>query len=77
MRTVIKTKVADAQGAVKAAKKSNDPQSKIMADRQAVQLDSCIRTFQNLLDREKKAMGQHPTPTASGGYMATCCNSMV
>ena len=63
LRTVIKSRVSEAQSQLKAGKKAKDPQNKILFDRQSKQLDTQIKTFQTLLGKEKTAMKQNPVPS--------------
>lgn len=62
LRSVIKNKVTSTKAELKSGRKSQTPQQKILADRQASQLEGQISKFQRLLDKEKTAVKQHPQP---------------
>ena len=63
LRNAVKTKVTNAKSGLRDKKKSHQsPQEKILANRQAAQLDGQISKFQRLLDKEKTAVKQHPHP---------------
>ena len=69
LRSVIKSKVSEAQSQLKAGKKAKDPQNRILFDRQSKQLDTQIASFQSLLGKEKAAMKQNPAPSNQSGGM--------
>lgn len=64
LRSIIKSRVSEAQSQLKAGKKAKEPQNKILFDRQSKQLDTQIATFQSLLGKEKTAMKQNPAPSS-------------
>lgn len=63
LRSVIKSKVTATKTSLK---KSPSPQNKILLDRQTAQLDSQITRFQDLLERERSVVKQHPAPPNAG-----------
>ena len=67
LRTVIKSKVSEAQATLKNCKKNKDPKNKIIVDRQFNQLETQIGTFQSLLEKEKSALKSNPTPNVTDG----------
>jgi len=67
LRSVIKSKVTEAQTTLKNCKKNKNPSNKILIDRQFNQLETQIGTFQSLLDNEKSALKATPTPAGHGG----------